>query len=86
VIRLGVDQRVPAAGQVQRQQPVLFGRAEPEGLSVELLRRLKVIDGEPAERLGVREHAMLLFMMFISPVQGIDVPVTANPSAPAGTW
>jgi hypothetical protein len=33
---------------------------------------------------GVREHAMLLFMMFISLVQGIDVAVTANPSAPAG--
>jgi hypothetical protein len=28
---------------------------------------------------------MLLFMMSISPVQGIDVPATANPSALAGT-
>jgi len=29
---------------------------------------------------------MLLFMMFIGSVQEIDVPATANPSAPAGTW
>ena len=29
-------------------------------------------------------HAMLLFMMSISPVQGIDVPAAAKPSAPAG--
>jgi hypothetical protein len=35
VIGLRVDQRAAAAGQVQRQQPVVFGRAEPEGLSVE---------------------------------------------------
>jgi len=28
---------------------------------------------------------MLLFVMFISPVQEIDAPATANPSARAGT-
>jgi hypothetical protein len=45
------------------------------------LRRLEVIDGESAERLGVREHVMLLFMVLIRPVPGIDEPAAVNPSA-----
>ena len=54
VAGLRVDQGVPAAGQVQRHQPVLLGRADAQCLAVELPRRLKIVDGEPAERLGVR--------------------------------
>src|SRR5580692_9811474 len=79
VVGLGVDQRVAAAGQVQGQQAVLLGSLQPERLAVELLRRLEVVDGEPAERPGVLEHVMLLSMGRIR-THGIDPAGTVNSS------
>jgi len=57
VVGLGIDQRVAATGEVQRQQVVLLGCLQPERVGVELPRLLQVVHGETAVGLGVREHA-----------------------------
>jgi rod shape-determining protein MreB and related proteins len=62
VIGLGVHQRVPAARQVQPEQPVLDRRVEAKRLAVERPGRLQVVDGEPAERPGVLKHGILLLV------------------------
>src|SRR5215471_10377454 len=58
---LGVDDRVPVAGDVQRQDAVLLGDPQAEYPAIELLGLLDVVYGEPAERLGVLEHACSSF-------------------------
>src|SRR5499427_6718207 len=56
VVRLGVDDRVPPAGNVQGEHSVLLGDRDTECLAVELPGRRDVAGGEPAECLGVLEH------------------------------
>src|SRR3984885_8046133 len=56
VTRLRVDERVPAARQMQGHQAVLLRGGDAEYVAVELLGRLQVIHGEAAEGPGVREH------------------------------
>src|SRR5262249_5874369 len=58
VIGLGVDERVPAARQVQRHQPVLLRGPDAERVAVQLPRPLQVVHGEPAERVRVLEHGL----------------------------
>ena len=60
VVGLRVDQRLTVAGDVERQQPVLHRRLEPERIAVEPARLVDVVNGEAAERPGVGEHVALL--------------------------
>jgi ABC-type transport system involved in multi-copper enzyme maturation permease subunit len=53
---LRVDDRVPAAAEVQGEDAVALGRAQPERLAVELLRARHVIDRESAECLAICQH------------------------------
>jgi rod shape-determining protein MreB len=62
VVRLRVHNCVATASQVQREESVLLRDSQPECLAVELLGRSQIVDGEPAERLRIREHGMLLSM------------------------
>src|SRR5215213_382320 len=61
VVGLGVDERRPVARQVQRHEPVLLGGPQPEDVFVEPLRRVQVVDRDPAECLALAEHRRLLW-------------------------
>ena len=54
----GYDERVPPAGQVQREEAGVARHLEAERVSVELLRPVEIVDGEAAVGMALREHRL----------------------------